>query len=36
MSARHKNWIYEIAEYDAKRLTKQLSELMEEENVGEE
>jgi hypothetical protein len=36
MSARHKNWIYEIAEYDAKRLTKQLSELMEEEKVGEE
>ena len=31
MSARHKNWIYEIAEHDAKNLTKQLSELFEEE-----
>ena len=31
MSTRHKNWIYEIAEYDAKHLTKQLSELIEEE-----
>ncbi len=30
MSARHKNWIYEIAENDAKNLTKQLSELFEE------
>ncbi|MHC4453437.1 MAG: DUF4340 domain-containing protein, partial [Planctomycetota bacterium] len=31
MSARHKNWIYEIAENDAKNLTKQVSELFEEE-----
>lgn len=31
MAARHKNWIYEIAEYDATHLTKQLSELFEEE-----
>jgi len=30
MSTRHKNWIYEIAENDAKNLTKQLSELIEE------
>jgi hypothetical protein len=35
MSARHKNWIYEIAEYDAKNLTKQLSELFEEEKKEE-
>lgn len=35
MLARHKNWIYEIAEYDAKILTKQLSELFEEEEVDE-
>ncbi|MCR4289944.1 MAG: DUF4340 domain-containing protein, partial [Candidatus Scalindua sp.] len=37
MSTRHKGWIYEIAEYDAKNLTKQLSELFEEEtkeNIG--
>ncbi|GAX61815.1 hypothetical protein SCALIN_C28_0017 [Candidatus Scalindua japonica] len=33
MSARHKNWIYEIAEFDAKKLTKQLSELLEENKV---
>ena len=31
MSVRHKDWIYEIAENDAKNLTKQLSELIEEE-----
>jgi hypothetical protein len=31
MSVRHKNWIYEVAEYDAKILTKQLSELFEDE-----
>lgn len=35
MSARHKDWIYEIAEYDAKNLTKQLSELFEEEKKEE-
>ncbi len=31
MSTRHKDWIYEIAENDAINLTKQLSELLEEE-----
>ncbi len=31
MSARHKNWVYEIAENDAENLTKQLPELFEEE-----
>jgi hypothetical protein len=31
MSTRHKNWIYEIAENDAKNLNKHLTELFEEE-----
>ncbi len=35
MSTRHKNWIYKIAENDAKNLTKQVSELFEEEKKAE-
>ncbi len=35
MSTRHKNWIYEIDENDAKNITKELSELFEEENKEE-
>jgi hypothetical protein len=33
---RHKGWLYEIAEYKAKNLTRELSELVEEEKTDEE
>lgn len=35
-SARHKGWIYEISEYNANNITKEISELLEEEQVEKE